>query len=413
MLKKVIEASLKLLSANVIVAGLSFLAMPLLVAKIGIDGFGEFVLYQTAIMLAFKLCNPQSWQAVSSIIYRYELKDRLSVIQSALAIDIICSVLSIFLGIIAYLFFSYWLNLLSVDFSNLILCLAILPCLQTGGLSSIYRLENRYFVLAISDVSSASFRCLLIYMMPEDASLTEALAIYVISEALKFLILLLPIFYRIIFFETKKIIKIVPSLIKQIKWTWWGGIVDIPTNELDKLIVGYFLNMESVGLYQIIRRIGSIINIAASPLYQVLYPEAMKAALEKNHVLIKSLMVKFSLIMFLCGAIAFGFIYTTTSLWGQAFSGELNEYSIQLVLTYIVIQWGVIIFIHYHPIFTALNGVKANAILTMALNLLFAILFVGGVYEFGIEGGLLAIFIHYFSTVLIKAVCINNKLKVN
>ena len=171
--------------------------------------------------------------------------------------------------------------------------------------------------------------------------------------------------------------------------------------------------MESVGLYQIIRRIGSIINIAASPLYQVLYPEAMKAAIEKNYMLIKSLIVKFSLMMFLCGALAFSFIYTTSSLWQNFFSGELNEYSIQLILIYIVIQWGVIVFIHYHPIFTALNGVRANAILTMVLNLLFTILFISGIYAFGIEGGLLAILIHYFATVFIKAVCINNKLKVN
>lgn len=413
MLKKVIKAGVKLLSANIIVAGLSFLAMPLLVAKIGIDGFGEFVLYQTAIMLVFKLCNPQSWQAVSSIIYGYELKDRFSVIQSAISIDIVCTFLSILLGIFVYLFFCNWLNFLSIDLINLILCLAMLPCLQTGGLSSIYRLENRYFILAISDVSSASLKCLLIYLMSEGAGLTEVLAIYLISEVLKFSILLLPIFHQIIFFEMKKIKIIVPNLIKQIKWTWWGGIVDLPVNELDKLIVGYFLNMESVGLYQIIRRIGSIINIAASPLYQVLYPEAMKAAIEKNYMLIKSLIVKFSLMMFLCGALAFSFIYTTSSLWQNFFSGELNEYSIQLILIYIVIQWGVIVFIHYHPIFTALNGVRANAILTMVLNLLFTILFISGIYAFGIEGGLLAILIHYFATVFIKAVCINNKLKVN
>ncbi|MEG1325441.1 MAG: hypothetical protein RSD99_11160, partial [Janthinobacterium sp.] len=164
-----------------------------------------------------------------------------------------------------------WTDLLLIILSTL------LPTL--GSLVAFYRLTDRYQTLMLVGLACNILRLVFLNIAWHvHPTVSAVIFSYAAPEILRSMYLGFSLFFRKseasegdagAQLEQKKIYSAG-------KWSTAQAIADLPVAHVDKILVGLALSSEALGIYNILKRLYSIINMATAPVYMNSIPEFAK-----------------------------------------------------------------------------------------------------------------------------------------
>ncbi|WP_254304466.1 lipopolysaccharide biosynthesis protein [Citrobacter freundii] len=132
---------------------------------------------------------------------------------------------------------------------------------EFGFISCCYIISMLAKLVGIFMLSHSNAEAIFMYTLYVDLACWSVLTLYVLKKNNSNLL------------ETIIITKL--EIIDYFKFSCWGtvhAIIDLPVTQLDKFIVATFLGPNSVAIYNIIKRLGSIMEQISEPINQILYP---------------------------------------------------------------------------------------------------------------------------------------------
>ncbi|WP_447469321.1 lipopolysaccharide biosynthesis protein [Vibrio harveyi] len=286
---KVLKSFTKFLSGNTLASILSLVNLSIISRYIGLEGFGYFILCQTAYLLAEQVFNIRGWQYYISQ-SKYEVNDIKKLYGINNSINIIAFLLSTSLAYISYLS-------VGLDFELYIGIVIYLSLILFRNYDSAYvvlRQRDMYGTLSMFNVALSASRLLAIYLMNSylDMKFIDVVCVFVISEIIYFIFLNLYSSYLSGGYFS--LFKFDSSTIKNGAEINLTTVFDLPVSTLDTYVVNYFFGAESVGIYKLIRKYVSILGRVVSPLNQVMFPEIVNVKSDKKiNIVLKCMLVTF------------------------------------------------------------------------------------------------------------------------
>ena len=389
---------------NVSATAISFFAIPITLRIMGLQNYGSFVFVQAAAAIVFTLATLQYWQGLlvefpgkatcSRLLKRHVLR--------SLSFEMF-GILMAFLVILALPLLSLgqmvvfsWTDLLLIILSTL------LPTL--GSLVAFYRLTDRYQTLMLVGLACNILRLVFLniawHVYP---TVSAVIFSYAAPEILRSTYLGFSLFFRkseasegdtVAQLEQKKIYSAG-------KWSMAQAIADLPVAHVDKILVGLALSPEALGIYNILKRLYSIINMATAPVYMNSIPEfAKKVNCDDVRGAYDLWRKTVFLLMPISACIGIAF-FLLRSVWtGYVYHGLIN-YSSEL---FVIILTAVIAgsFITSHAFYWALGKKKQTTVITVSSNIIYLGLLLLLSAKFQLIGALFAFLIHVVGVVVVK-----------
>jgi O-antigen/teichoic acid export membrane protein len=202
------------------------------------------------------------------------------------------------------------------------------------------------------------------------------------------------------------------SLFETFKHCFWlnlAPIFDLPSRELDKIIVSIYFGNDVVAIYHIVKKMTAVISLITTPVYQILYPYITKYKKENNLKGMYSFLRKLIFFM-LVGVIAMVVIFSLTvkpiNYW--IFDGALNGYLVFATL-YLTAFGLAAAFSPLHPVYNVLGYYRYTSLLSFVTNAIYLVVVVGTI-GLGIYAVLVGFIIQATLLLTIKAVTINRNI---
>lgn len=358
-LKGVLKGTGIITLANVAGAIFSFLFIPIVINKVGLDGYGSFVLYTTSMIVFQKLSNLQTWQISTK-----EGIDNDEVFFRFIGIDIVLGVIG---GISYFVFFMLYYHSVEGQDSLLIglFVASCIPVLSNSSLLAYFRNKEKFLQISIYLVC-APFLRLVILLNYNVENEIELVGIFLISEIIKCFILFHGYWGALKQFNLRGGYKSINNK-KDVFWSWLSGISDLPVQAFDRLLIGALLGAEMAGVYHAIRRVGNVVTQFSAPVYQVIYQYFIR--LNKNVIEQKILIRKITILLLLMNFTIVLLAFTLHDFWFEKFFEEVEVK--WLVYGYLLCVSVVTALIYIHPLYMVKFGVKSNAITTLVFNVIF------------------------------------------
>lgn len=199
-----------------------------------------------------------------------------------------------------------------------------------------------------------------------------------------------------------------------IKFSFWGmlqSIIDLPVTQLDRLILSSTLGADAVGVYNLIKRIGSIVNQIVEPISVVMFPNFVSMLACGNYTAIIKTAKKTMFIVAVITIPISAFVYLFFPFFDKLlFASSLIEYK-ELVILYILIQSLSLCFAWMNPLSNALGLMKENTIVLILANTVFTFNLILLSEWWGVLGAVVAILSQYIVFYLLKSFIIKSKWK--
>lgn len=329
---KIIKSFTKFLSGNTVASLLSLINLSLISQYVGLEGFGFFILCQTAYLLTEQVFNIRGWQYYISR-SKYELREIKSLYGSNNTINVIAFLLSTILVHITYISTGFNFEL----YIGVVVYITLILFRNYDSAYIILRRNNMYGTLSLFNIALSAVRLISIYILDYFLNIhfMDVVYVFVISEVVYFIALNLyssylsggyMVLFRFDFHTIKNGL--------EINFT---TIFDLPVSTLDTYVVNYFFGTESVGIYKLIRKYVSVLGRVVSPLNQVIFPEIINIAQDrKRNFVLKCMLMTFLLSLFL------GFsIYLSIFTLGLDFFSNIRESSLEEIEFYFLSIVGV------------------------------------------------------------------------
>lgn len=381
----------------------------LLIKLLGNDKYAILVLAQSYMSILDLIINLQSWQSVIKFGEEMRVKNKidkyLEFIKLGSILDIstaiLCGLISLFIAPLIGSIFN-WSN-------ELILCCQIFTTEIyfhfSGTPIAVLRLENKFNLVAIQKIVSAIIKLavlLFILCMTSKLSLITAVIIYVVTDIISHLILV--IMFLTIIHKKWGIRRLLKSKIPEnkgqfIKYTIWctlGDAVDIPVLYLDVFVVSA-LKLELVTVFKVFKQIISVLSKLAAPIYQAIFPQfstlVAKGEYKRGYaavIKIRNAVYKY----FIPFIVVVGL---SSPIWLNIIFGEIFSQYWYILFIYLIIHTYALSYTTIHPYFTALGKVKEGFIICLIANVVYLILALTSTKHFG----MIAIVISYAIQILI------------
>lgn len=386
-------------------AGITFIQIPLLIKSLSMNGFGYLVICQTigAIWVAFTIC--QFNQAVLAFAPNNTHKDEiikrsLTMTVSNYAISmIIFSILSFQL---ANILSNYASNISKTDI------LAIIPIVFSTALTSspflaaVFRVKSIYHEYMIAQLLTATVRLgIIFYCMQMSLGLWYFACIaFLLPDLLKITILWFRVNGQLVSSRrlekgtNKKIIRL--SLAMNLH-----AITDLPSQQLDKLILLPFIGLNNIGIYQSIKRIGLLTSMVTGPFSGSLFHEYSKYINEGKQQSAINLFHK-SLPLFLSATGSFSLLlWCTRSMWAPIMlpGASIDDSVLAGILVLYCLASS---FIGLHPLLISLKAIKKSLAITAASNMLFVLFAIALAPSMHTAGIIIALYMQIISLLSIK-----------
>jgi O-antigen/teichoic acid export membrane protein len=140
--------------------------------------------------------------------------------------------------------------------------------------------------------------------------------------------------------------------------------------------VGFYLGLESVAVYHIIRRISGAFSQLGSPLYHVLYPKMISDVSKDSMSAKDDNYQRLTLLILAIGSLILVLFYLTRNYWlGYLFSGAMITDGVTLLLfLQMFVQLISMSFIYVHPLLLARGGIKYHFYTTLLSNIAYILL---------------------------------------
>ncbi len=381
----------------------------LLIKLLGNDEYAILVLAQSYMSILDLIINLQSWQSVIKFGEEMRVKNKidkyLEFIKLGSILDIstaiLCGLISLFIAPLIGSIFN-WSN-------ELILCSQIFTAEIyfhfSGTPIAVLRLENKFNLVAIQKIVSAIIKLavlLFILCMTSKLSLITAVIIYVVTDIISHLILV--IMFLTIIHKKWGIRRLLKSKIPEnkgqfIKYTIWctlGDAVDIPVLYLDVFVVSA-LKLELVTVFKVFKQIISVLSKLAAPIYQAIFPQfstlVAKGEYKRGYdavIKIRNAVYKYFIPLIIV-------VGLSSPIWLNIIFGEIFSQYWYILFIYLIIHTYALSYTTIHPYFTALGKVKEGFIICLIANVVYLILALTLTKHFG----MIAIVMSYAVQILV------------
>ncbi|MDC8757608.1 lipopolysaccharide biosynthesis protein [Janthinobacterium fluminis] len=389
---------------NLAGAGVSVFTIPISLKVIGIASYGHLVLVQSIALAVFVCTSFQYWQGLLVELpgrqmdtpalrravwtsFRYEL----------LAIGIV--------GAVALLLHLAGLQQIAEFSAPQLLLLSLSAVFPVVGTHTAYfRLVDRYNVLMLAGLSTSVLKLICLHLVAHFSPTVGNLVLaYAIPEILRLGALFAIIGADRLPLQGKLCASTVSHarIVKAGKWGMLQAIFDLPVVYVDRIILGFALSGENLGIFSILKRIYGLINMATSPFYTTSIPEfaARENAGDRKGAF--ALWIKTVKMLFVVVATAGILCYLSKSLWMPLiFTGlrdYLNEFTVVLVTA---VCAGT--FVSTHALYWSLGKMRETTLITVATNVLYLGVLWGLTSRFGLLGTVFAFLVHVLLAVSIK-----------
>lgn len=391
---------------NVAGAGVSVITIPVMLAIAGVQVYGHLVLVQSIALTVFTVCGFQYWQGMLVAMPGHEIGG------GALRAAVLKSLRYESLALLTVLLVAGGLAMSPLpqvaQFSwgdMLLLSLgAVFPVIGTH--SAYFRLVNRYNVLMYAGFLTNLVKLVLLFGVSRyQPDLSSMILAYTIPEVIRCLLLFL-----LIFGSRSGIAGTLPyarlhqeRLMEAGKWSTLQAICDLPVVQLDRVIIGFSLPGENLGVFSILKRIYSLVNLATAPFYTTSIPEFAARANACDLAGAFSLWHKTMKMLFCVTAVAGVACYASKFLWMPrlfpVLQGYLPEFTVVL-LTAVVAGT----FVTTHAFYWGLGKLRQSTIISVGTNLLYLLLLWLLTAQFGLFGAVFSFLIHVIFVALVKIV---------
>lgn len=406
---RLIKNILTLITGNTIVSIIGLLNTILILRAIGIEGNGILAIVVGYVGIFNGLFNFQSYNAMIKFgsdalenknIYKFK-----QYIKQAFLQDILTALLAFFIGYISVqyisIFFKWDVN--TIKYIKIYLITVLFNI--TGSIGAFIRLNNDFKVLAKISVIT---------------SIIKTIALLIgISLKLNFIYYLwLEVFIIVItnimsFFASIKYLKALEcmdfwkvSIGFDREFTMFNlynnivSTIDMPVGELTPLIINKLLGVSEVGMYSVIKKIGTLASKVTDPVSQSLFPELSAMVSKKNineaYRLVKRIFTYTASI----GIIGTIITLLTGKLWINIFIPDTlsNIILVSFYILYITVTSSVS---GIHLLFISLNMVRYNLPIVFSCNLLYLIL----LYVLALSWGLMGVIVALILQATLIALC--------
>lgn len=362
-MKVVLRNSALVTAANLGSAFAGFIFIPILVGKVGLGVYGQFVIALSLVTSIATLLDLQVWQPLTADLIANPTNHGTHVFSAF--ISEVCVVLVGTLVAFTVALCACFVGFCDWKVLKDILPLAITILLPTGSLLAYLRTTNRYDLTFLFVLVPPLLRILL-FTTVKIVSLREVIVLYALSELTRIPFLVWMLAKCVSGRSSWKMISL-----KRVAWPWAAAVSDLPVTQLDRVIVGAALGVEMAAIYHVIKRIAQIFSQFAAPLNQVLYPELLRLLKNKDErEQIRIISRKIFLAIFSVGCIALAVSMASQDWWLHHFMPKLLPFK-NVLHVYLFCQLIAISFVFIHPLILALIGNRTPAMLTLVTNACF------------------------------------------
>jgi O-antigen/teichoic acid export membrane protein len=391
--------------ANIYGSLSTFLVLSIIFNSVDLKTFGSISLLLTIIAIGQTLSNTQSWQG---------LLNRGGVIESkqlrfCLGIDVIAAVVGACLVMLT-LMYCPWLLMQDATPPAMLLWITINIALTPPGvLIAVIRKEARFVEQAAVDISATTLKIgMALLWVQGSASLLSLVMTLVLPEIIRWAGYLSIAATHLVQCEAATVnscdnvdIPIQqPSLRAIYGFSFWGmltEIIHLPTAHVDKILVSSILGLESLAIWDILKRCATVVVQATTVINQMLFPHYIRmrgqftvAALNRHCLDQCFILGGFLLLLY-------SFVTITLPIWFPfAFHVDATVFSIAelqyifgllaLVMTFVLAATPV------HPLFLSLMHSSLNFKISLLGNVMFLMLSALLLPLFGLFGVPMAIF---------------------
>ncbi|WP_337232271.1 lipopolysaccharide biosynthesis protein [Citrobacter portucalensis] len=399
-----IKKILIVFSGNISTSVGSFLLASIVIKKYDTTTYGNFIIFQTFFLIGLNALRPITWQAY----IRFSESNKNQYTIPSLIIDLIFSIIVAF---IIYALIGYFCE---IGYSIHLVFILILSLffIQNGTIIGILRKKNEFGFISccyifsmlaklvgIFMLSHSNAEAIFMYTLYVDLACWSVLTLYVLKKNNSNLL------------ETIIITKL--EIIDYFKFSCWGtvhAIIDLPVTQLDKFIVATFLGPNSVAIYNIIKRLGSIMEQISEPINQILYPRFTEI-IKNNDINDVFVIAKKIILLVFCLSIFILIFYYLSINWFDVkfFNEQLFNYR-WIIFIFLVGQSIVLMLSWLNPFSVALGLMKENMITLIITNTIHCIVIFSLTKYIGFVGAVFSVFIQYAIFYFFKILFIKRKL---
>lgn len=379
---KIIKNSIIMFSTQSIAGFIGIINSLLIVKGVGIGGNGIIALVIAYSALFNGLFNFQSYHALikfgavakeNNKTYRYKMYIKLALLQ-----DITTAIIATFIGYICLDKIALVMNWDSQMIYYTKLYLITIPFNITGSLNAVFRLNDEFSITGIISIYANIFKFFLIII---SFFFNLNILFYIIIEIIYSIsINVIRFIYALKSLKKQKLLDFIKSKIifdkDFTKYNILNNLVtaiDIPTGQAVNLIINMILGVESVGVYSLLVKLGSIVTQITDSIGQSIFPEfSLLLAKQKitEAVSISKKMLKFTIFL---GVISFFIVFFSYPFWLQFLINKTNvNYGLSFAL-YTLFLFISSAILPIHALFLSGNLMKFNLIIVAFCNIIYLI----------------------------------------
>ena len=390
---------------SITTAGITFIQIPLLIKSLSLSGFGYLVISQTigAIWAALTIC--QFNQAVLAFAPNNNNQDgiiRTSSIMTTANYVISMSIFSILSFQLSNVISNHVSDISKTEILSIIPIVLSSAISNSPFLAAVFRVKALFHEYMIAQLITAITRLMgIFYCMQMDLGIWYIACIaFLCPDLIKITILWLRANRKLspgLSLEkgdNRKIVRL--SLAMNLH-----AITDLPTQQLDKLILLPLIGLNNIGIYQSIKRIGLLTSMVTGPFSGSLFHEYSKFVNEGKQQSAIRLFHK-SLPLFLLATGSFSLIlWCTRLIWAPIMlpGASIDDTVLAGILVLYCIASS---FVGLHPLLISLKAINKSLAITAASNLLFVIFAIALTPTMQTIGIITALYIQIISLLSIK-----------
>lgn len=389
---------------NVAGAGVSVITIPIMLGIAGVQTYGHLVLIQSLALTAYTVCSFQYWQGMLVVLPGHRLG------AGALRGWVRTSLRYELLGMSVVVFGVLGLSVAKLpqvqEFGTLDLLLlalsAIFPVIGTH--TAYFRLVNRYNVLMFAGFVASVLKLVCLYAVSRYApSLLHMVLAFTLPEFVRCLLLFVIVFSAD--YGTEGALDPAKINARRVRdagrWSTLQAIGDLPVVHLDRVIIGFAMPGQYLGVFAILKRIYALINMATSPFYSTSIPEFASRANSGDVPGAFALWRRTMKMLFVVTSGAAALCFATQGIWMPRVFPVLEPYRLEFL---IVLVSAVIAgtFVTTHALYWALGNLRQTTVISVVTNLIYLGLLALMTFYGGLAGAVGAFLVHVLLVATVK-----------
>ncbi|QBE62525.1 lipopolysaccharide biosynthesis protein [Pseudoduganella lutea] len=400
---------------NLAGAGVSVITIPIMLAIAGVQAYGHLILVQSLALTAFTICSFQYWQGMLVALPGHKIEA--AVLKRSVWTSLRYELLGISIVVLGAIVLGAIGLPQTAEFDTLQLLLlalsAVFPVIGTH--TAYFRLVNRYNVLMLAGFTANLLKLLCLVGVSHYApTVTNMVLAFSIPEFVRCALL----FYLIYRWNDGIEGTLDGGTIDRVKvrragrWSTLQAIADLPVNQVDRIIIGFTLPGASLGVFAILKRIYSLVNMATSPFYSTSIPEFaakanagdIKGAFELWRRTMKMLFSVTAVVALAC--------IVSKGIWMPLVFPVLQPYNIEFIIV-LVTAVAAGTFITTHSLYWALGHLRQTTIIAVGSNACYLLVLAAFTWLGGLTGSVLAFLVHVLLVAGLKIILLKRVKKTN